>query len=167
MNLSRQRSHPRHDDGSDVGGNGGGGEVEGSGEGGGERDVGDQGGGEDEGSGGIKVYERSLCKTVHLTRELFSCLSALIMMSHTTLAQVFVRVIHVSCACVFDLSSFVSPIFYFILLNFDFHPFLFSMCMLPQQDPLCTSPNEESGPLANNAPLTLCEMRVEATAGKW
>ena len=26
--------------------------------------------------------------------------------------------------------------------------------MLPEQDPLCTSPNEESGPLANNAPLT-------------
>ena len=25
--------------------------------------------------------------------------------------------------------------------------------MLPEQDPLCTSPNEESGPLANNAPL--------------
>ena len=30
------------------------------------------------------------------------------------------------------------------------------MWMLPEQDPLCTSPNEESGPLANNAPLTLC-----------
>ena len=29
-----------------------------------------------------------------------------------------------------------------------------SMWMLPEQDPLCTSPNEESGPLANNAPLT-------------
>ena len=26
--------------------------------------------------------------------------------------------------------------------------------MLPEEDPLCTSPNEESGPLANNAPLT-------------
>ena len=26
--------------------------------------------------------------------------------------------------------------------------------MLPEQDPLCTSPKEESGPLANNAPLT-------------
>ena len=26
--------------------------------------------------------------------------------------------------------------------------------MLPEQDPLCTSPNEESGPFANNAPLT-------------
>ena len=26
--------------------------------------------------------------------------------------------------------------------------------MLPEQDPLCTSPNEESGPLANDAPLT-------------
>ena len=27
--------------------------------------------------------------------------------------------------------------------------------MSSEQDPLCTSPNEESGPLANNAPLTL------------
>ena len=26
--------------------------------------------------------------------------------------------------------------------------------MLPEQDPLCTSPNEESGPLAKNGPLT-------------
>ena len=29
-----------------------------------------------------------------------------------------------------------------------------SMWMSSEQDPLCTSPNEESGPLANNAPLT-------------
>ena len=29
-----------------------------------------------------------------------------------------------------------------------------SMWMLPEQDPLCTSPNEESGLLVNNAPLT-------------
>ena len=28
------------------------------------------------------------------------------------------------------------------------------MWMLPEQDLLCTSPNEESGSLANNAPLT-------------
>ena len=28
------------------------------------------------------------------------------------------------------------------------------MWMLPEQDSLCTSPKEESGPLANNAPLT-------------
>ena len=50
------------------------------------------------------------------------------MMSHTTLAQVCARhPIHVSCACVFDLSStlsshssLVSPIFYFIFLIFYF-----------------------------------------------
>ena len=30
--------------------------------------------------------------------------------------------------------------------------------MLPEQDSLCTSPNEESGPLANNAPLTVLGM---------
>ena len=58
------------------------------------------------------------------------------MLSHTTLAQgssVCVRhLIHVSCACVIDLSStlvshssLVSPIFHLILLNFDFHLFLF------------------------------------------
>ena len=29
------------------------------------------------------------------------------------------------------------------------------MWMLPEQDPLSTSPDEESGPLANNAPLTV------------
>ena len=44
-------------------------------------------------------------------------------------------------------------IFHFILLNFDFH-LSSSMWMLPEQDHLCTSPNEVSGPLANNAPLT-------------
>ena len=33
------------------------------------------------------------------------------------------------------------------------------MCMFsPEQDPLCTSPNEESGPLANNAPLSRTEL---------
>ena len=26
--------------------------------------------------------------------------------------------------------------------------------MLPEQDPLCTAPSEQSGPLAKNAPLT-------------
>ena len=30
------------------------------------------------------------------------------------------------------------------------------MWMCSEQDPLCTSPNEEFGPLANNAPLTSC-----------
>ena len=64
-----------------------------------------------------------------------------VMMSHTTLAQVFVRVISSMCyapGCVFDLSStlsshssFVSPIFHFILLNFDFH-LSSSMWTLPE-----------------------------------
>ena len=39
------------------------------------------------------------------------------------------------------LSSLSLPIFHFILR------------IGSEQDPLCTSPNEESGPLANNAPL--------------
>ena len=37
--------------------------------------------------------------------------------------------------------------------------------MLPEQDHLCTSPNEESGPLASNAPLT--RSRVRAGVGRW
>ena len=62
-------------------------------------------------------------------QNIFSCLSVLMIMSHTTLAQgVSARhTIHVSCACVFDLSStfsshssVVSPIFYLILLIFHF-----------------------------------------------
>ena len=69
------------------------------------------------------------CEQNTLTRYIFSCSSALMIMSHTTLDQgVSARhTIHVSCACVFDLSStlsshssFVSPIFYFILLIFHF-----------------------------------------------
>ena len=32
--------------------------------------------------------------------------------------------------------------------------------MSSEQDPLCTSPNEESGPLANNAPLTGYEPNI-------
>ena len=71
------------------------------------------------------------CEQNTLTRHIFSCFSALMIMSHTTLAQgVSARhTIQVSCACVFDLSStfsshssFVSLIFYFIFLIF---PFIF------------------------------------------
>ena len=89
----------------------------------------------------------------------FSCLPAHVTMSHTTLAQgVSARhTIQVSCACVFVLtstlslhSSFVSPILYFIL--FIFH-FIFDVDQFGAK-PLCASPIEESGPLANNAPLT-------------
>ena len=94
-----------------------------------------------------------------LTRHNFSCLSALMIMSHTTLAQgVSARhTISVSCACVFDLSStfsshssFVSPIFYFIFLMFHFFFYVDRF----GAKPLCASANEESGPLVNNAPLT-------------
>ena len=100
-----------------------------------------------------------VCEQNTLTRHIFSCLSALMIMSHTTLAHgVRARhTIHVSCACVFDLSStlsshssYVSPIFYFILLIFHFIFYVgrFEVKLL------CASVNEESGPLANNAPLT-------------
>ena len=69
------------------------------------------------------------CEQNTLTRHIFSCLRALLLMSHMTLAQGVSagHTIHVSCACVFDLSltlpshsSVVSHIFYFILLNIDF-----------------------------------------------
>ena len=68
-----------------------------------------------------------ICEQNTLTRHIFWCLSALMIMSHTTLAQgVGARhTIQVSCACVFDLSStlsshssLVSPILYFIFLIF-------------------------------------------------
>ena len=78
--------------------------------------------------------------------------------SHDITSSVCARhLIHVSCACVFDLSStlsshssFVSPIFYFILLKDTSS----SMWIGSEQDPPCISPNEELGTLANNAPLT-------------
>ena len=40
-----------------------------------------------------------------LTRHIFSCLSALMMLSHRTSSVCACHTIHVSCACVFDLSS--------------------------------------------------------------
>ena len=63
----------------------------------------------------------------------FSCLRACVIICHTTLAQVFVRVIPSMChapECLISLRPslrtlhFVSPIFHFILLNFDFYLFL-------------------------------------------
>ena len=72
---------------------------------------------------------RIICEQNTLTRRIFSCLSAPMIMSHATSAQgdSARRTVHVSCACVFDLSStrashssFVSPIFHFILLIFHF-----------------------------------------------
>ena len=77
-------------------------------------------------------------------------------MSHTTLAQgVSARhTIHVSCVCVFDLSStlsshssFVSPIFYFILLIFHF---IFSV---GEQEP-CALPRMRSLSLWSTTPLS-------------
>ena len=80
-------------------------------------------------------------------------------MSHTTLAQgVSPRhTIHVSCACVFDVSStlsshssFVSPIFYFVLdLSLQF----FYVDVAGARSPVHFA-QWESGPLVNNAPLT-------------
>ena len=95
--------------------------------------------------------------TSHVT--FFSCSRACLMMSHTTLAQVFVRVIPSMChapVCVFDLSSTLSSHSSFRLSHLIFHPPdpSSSMWIGSEQDPLCTSPNEEFGTLANNAPLT-------------
>ena len=97
-----------------------------------------------------------------------SCLCALIMMSHTTLAQVFVRhFICVSCAWVFVLTSLRSPLCtHHLSLPSTTSPswtltstLSSSMWMSSEQDLLCTSPSEESGPLAKNAPLTLSHSR--------
>ena len=92
------------------------------------------------------------CKqyTSHVT--FFSCLRACVIICHTTLALVFVRVI--SSSTLASHSSFVSPIFHFILLNFDFYVFLFHVDVAGARSPLCTLRNEESGPLDDNAPLT-------------
>ena len=88
---------------------------------------------------------------------------ALIMMCDTTLAQVLVRVIPSMChapawlsvlSLTLTLISFASlSIFHFFFLILDLY-FFSSMWMSSEQDPLCTSPNEVSGPLANNLPLT-------------
>ena len=107
--------------------------------------------------GGCKQYAS------HVT--FFSCLRACVMMSHTTLAQVFVRVISSMCHVVVCLIS-LRPSLRTLHLSLPSSTssswtltttFSLSMWMLPEQDPLCTSPNEESGPLANNALPTGCE----------
>ena len=97
--------------------------------------------------------------TSHVT--FFSCLRACVIICHTTLAQVFVRVISSMCHApecfislrpslrTFPLSLPSSTSSSWTLTS----TFSSSMWMFPEQDPLCTSPNEESGPLANNAPL--------------
>ena len=83
--------------------------------------------------------------TVHLTRHLFLVFVRTHNdVSHDIGSSVCARhLIHVSCACVFNLSStlsshssFVSPIFYFILLNFDFHPFFFHVVVAGARSPV-------------------------------
>ena len=76
-------------------------------------------------------------------------------LSHDIGSSVSARLlIHVSCACVSDLSSTLSShpsfvsLFHFILLIFYF---LFHVDLAGATS-LCTSPNEEPGPLVNNAP---------------
>ena len=94
-----------------------------------------------------------------LTRHIFSSLSALMMMSHTTLAQgVSARhTIHVSCACMFDLSStlsshssFVFPIFCFFLLIFHF---IFYVDRFGAKNP-CALPRMRSLALWSTTPLS-------------
>ena len=81
------------------------------------------------------------------------------MMCHSTLAQVFVRVIPCMCRALEWLSvlsstlALHSPIFHFILLNCDFYLFLFHVDVLGARS-LVHFALWESGPLANNVPLT-------------
>ena len=98
-------------------------------------------------------------RTPH-TSPFFSCLRACAIICHTTLAQVFVRVSPSMChapGSVFDLSStlslhssFVSPIFYFILLIFHF---IFYVGRFGARS-LVRFENEEFGTFVNNAPPT-------------
>ena len=102
-----------------------------------------------------------VCKqyTSHVT--FFSCLRACVTVCHNDIgSSVCARhIIHVSCACVI-VCSLLDPLFalFICLSHLLLHP---PDVLLPlpcgccrEQDPLCTSPNEESGPSANNAPLT-------------
>ena len=73
--------------------------------------------------------------TVHITRHFFVFARTYGNLLHDISWKVCARhLIHVSCVCVFTLSStfsphssFVSPIFHFIFVNFDFHQFVFHM----------------------------------------
>ena len=103
------------------------------------------------------IGNRKQTNSCTLTRHIFSCLSALMIMSHMTLAQgVRARhTIHVSCACVFDLSStlsshssFVSPIFYFILS-------LHLLCGIGSEiNPICALPRMRSLAFWSTTPLS-------------
>ena len=70
------------------------------------------------------------------------------------------HIIHVSCAWVSDLSSTLRFALFICLSHLLLH--LPDLLLPPpcgscsEKDPLCSSPNEESGPLVNDAPLTGC-----------
>ena len=99
--------------------------------------------------------------TVHLTRHFFLVfVRTCNLMSHDIGSSVCARhLVHVSRECLISLR----PSLYTLHLSLPSSTsssctltstFSSSMWMSSEQDPLCTSPNEESGPLANNAPLT-------------
>ena len=83
-------------------------------------------------------------------------------MSHDIGSSVCARhPIHVACAGVFDLS--LRPSLCSLHLSSCrtlTSTFSSSMCVSSEQDSLCTSPNEESGPLAEFAPLTGYEPKL-------
>ena len=89
----------------------------------------------------------------------FSCLRSCVIICHTTLAQVFVRVISSMShapVCLISLGPSLRTL-HLSLPSSTSSSWSFtssSMWMLPEQDPLCTSPTEGFGPLVNNAPLT-------------
>ena len=105
------------------------------------------------------------CEQNNLTQHIFSYLHACLTVSHVIFAQNGCprHVIHVSCACVSDLSSTLnfalftfSLIFYFILLIFIF---TFNVGRFGAKPPVRFA-NEESDSLVNNVPLTASEERV-------
>ena len=104
----------------------------------------------------------SFCEQNTLTLHIFSCFSALITVSHVTLAQGSSahHVIHASCAVVrFDLSSTlhsarftVSLIFYFILLIF--HSHLHFPCGSVRREFPCALPRRRSLTFWSTTPLS-------------
>ena len=94
---------------------------------------------------------RVVCKqcTSHVT--FFSCLRTCVIICHTTLAQVFVRVISSMCHAPVCLISLRPSLL--ILLNIDFHLFLFHVDVAGARSPVHFAQRGVC-PLANNAPLT-------------
>ena len=97
-------------------------------------------------------WDGLLCEQNTLTRHIFSCFSALITVSHVTLAQGLTahHVIHVSCVCLSDCT--LHSLSHLLLHPPDVH--LHLLCGSVRREFPCASANEELGTLVNKASLT-------------